>query len=50
MTRPLSERMLLAGDVVEEVSKTYDYMNPAEALWSAAHLRYESKFVAEAAA
>lgn len=36
-------QILAAADVIEFMSRIYEYKPPAEGLWSAAQLRYEAK-------
>lgn len=40
---PSRAEVLAAADVVEAMSREYDYRTPSEGLWSAAQLRYEAK-------
>ena len=42
---PLSVRMREAADVLEQVSKRYDYRYPGSAEWSANRLRVEADHV-----
>jgi hypothetical protein len=41
----LADRMRTAAETVEEASRLYGYLNPAEGQWSARRLREEAQHV-----